>query len=161
MTSWFAAGVGAVQVGSSTVRARRERPPISGIGDPREGKTFARIIGRGFKPKLEAPPVYGLVRCLDADRRAAKDRDRDTSARPTAAAVGHSQGQGDHLVFRRCSRRRPGRIFCSRVTERPHIGGGGPQASSARERRHSETMAASSDKPCPPATVAVLHCRRC
>ena len=30
-------------------------------------------------------------------------------------AVGHTQGQHDHLVVRRCSRRRPGRIFCSRV----------------------------------------------
>ena len=27
---------------------------------------------------------------------------------------------------RRCTRRRPGRIFYRRVTERPHIAGGGP-----------------------------------
>ena len=78
------------------------------------------------------PPATVLVLCLDADRRAAKDRDHDTSARPTAAAVGHSQGQDDHLVIRRWSRRRPGRVFCSCVTERPHRGSGGPRVRSDR-----------------------------
>ena len=40
-----------------------------------------------------------------------RDRDHDIVTGGDLVAVGHSQGEGDHLVIRRCSRRRPTAIF--------------------------------------------------
>ena len=121
VTTWVAAVVaGAVQVASST--AALLNVPTLGVAVHRRVAPATSALRDVARRLTTVPPgtVWSIVSTI-ADRRAARDRDRDTSHDGGGVVVvGHSQGEGDRLGCRRCSRRRPGRVFCSRVMEPVH-----------------------------------------
>ena len=85
VTTWVAAiGAGAVQVVSFYRRVTiTEGPRLGGNGGPHAGKAFASRHYRDVASSTTTVPPETLrlwSAVYDADRRAAKDRDRDTSA---------------------------------------------------------------------------------